>query len=369
MKVLELANYKSPCLWNFGRNLKEMGKEFREEGDTVVYCFPEYREWWEEFRKEGLEVVEVNMERIWEGVEKVKKIVEEKGIDIIHTHFGKEVQLISMLVRMFSSLRVKIVWHWRNPIKSDITSEGRVKKFISKWGYRSGGNFLVDLHLVVSYEIERLLKEKGIKKVKTIHNPVDVEWYSKKVNLPTIYPYNTGLPIVLNVSNFRPQKDHFTFLKAISMIIKENSKPRFVLIGEGELKGKVKQYAYSLGISSHVTFLPVQCDIRSFLFGADFCVLTTHYEGLPNIICEAFAMGKPFIATKVGGVEEIIKDEENGFLVEKGDVKGLKERMNFLLQNKEMRKKMGEKGKKLVEEEFNLKKWIKRIRKEFKGLN
>ena len=96
-----------------------------------------------------------------------------------------------------------------------------------------------------------------------------------------------------------------------------------------------------------------QNEIPYWLSASDIFVFPTYNEGLPNAIMEAMACGLPVVATEVGGIPEVVKDGENGILIDKKDVKSIVHSLEKLIENKSMCKKMGEHGRITIEEKFS----------------
>ena len=100
--------------------------------------------------------------------------------------------------------------------------------------------------------------------------------------------------------------------------------------------------------------------IPDFLSASDILVLPSYNEGLPNVVLEAMACSRPVVATKVGGIPEVVKDGETGFLVNKEDVNSLIKAIDKLLSNEKLCIEMGLSGRKIIEEKFT---WEKNAKK------
>jgi len=153
-----------------------------------------------------------------------------------------------------------------------------------------------------------------------------------------------------------PRKDVETLLKALPYVIKE-CPVKCIIPGMGNLERFVKM-TWELGITDSVLFLRyINEKMKKLLFSS--CNVYVHapiLEGFPIAVLEAMASGKPIVATNVGGIPELVKDGENGFLVEKGDFRKLAEKLIYLLQHEEESQLIGEKNRKLIRESFNWRK-------------
>ncbi|MDD5503912.1 MAG: glycosyltransferase family 4 protein [Candidatus Omnitrophica bacterium] len=125
------------------------------------------------------------------------------------------------------------------------------------------------------------------------------------------------------IACFKPQKAPMDFIKVVKLVTDKNKAVEFISAGDGLLRPLASEQASRLGVDGYIKFLGWQEDIADILSRVDMLLLTSRWEGLPVVILEAFAAGKPVIATKAGGIPEIISNGVNGFLEEKGDCLGL----------------------------------------------
>ncbi len=128
-----------------------------------------------------------------------------------------------------------------------------------------------------------------------------------------------------------------------------------LLVGDGELRTKTEELVGRFGLTERVRFLGERTDIVDILNASDFFVLSSDYEGLPISVLEAMAIGKPIIATAVGGVPELITHDVNGILVSPGNRHGLATAMVALAEAPDRAREMGERGRQIVENKFDIK--------------
>jgi glycosyltransferase involved in cell wall biosynthesis len=133
-------------------------------------------------------------------------------------------------------------------------------------------------------------------------------------------------------------------------VLKENRDAHFVLAGDGELRTEVEKRIQDHGIGEHFTLLGWQTDMPEVYRNLDVVVLTSLWEGLPCVFSEAMAGDLPIVATNVDGAREAIVHGDNGFLHEPHDVEGMAVSVLKLLQDPELRKTMGARGKSRVME-------------------
>ena len=123
-----------------------------------------------------------------------------------------------------------------------------------------------------------------------------------------------------------------------------------VIIGEGQEKETLKSLTLQLGLSDYVRFLGnvPPSYIPGELANTDVFVLTSFSEGRPNVVLEAMAAGVPVIASNIDGVNELIQDDETGLLFDPGDVECLAIQMERLINDHEMRARLGEAGRNYI---------------------
>lgn len=154
------------------------------------------------------------------------------------------------------------------------------------------------------------------------------------------------------IAEFRPDKDFKTFILAARHLL---GKPNvtFVAVGDGETLAAMEELASDTG--ERIQFLGRQKDIEKIVSGFSVGVLATFTEGISNSIMEYMVMAKPVVATNCGGSRELVLDGETGFLVPVGDAEALADRIAYLLDNPDAARRMGQAGKKHIEDNFSLK--------------
>lgn len=167
-------------------------------------------------------------------------------------------------------------------------------------------------------------------------------------------------PTVLIVASLTPKKDHSTFLSAAASVNRLAPEARFIVVGDGPLRGELGRLTEELGIASSVEFRGETSDIASTLDEADVCVLTSLKEGCSNFILESMLAGKPVVATDAGGNRELIESGVTGYIVPIGDVRGVASRIAGLLSNPTLRLSMGAKGRERATTEFSIERMVER---------
>ncbi len=164
-------------------------------------------------------------------------------------------------------------------------------------------------------------------------------------------PGRTPVRMVM-VARFGAQKDHSTLLRALAHL--QAHTWELDLIGDGPGRGDTEALAARLGLTGRVRFLGQRTDVDQLLAQAQVSLLVTNWEGLPLSILEAMRAGLPVVASSVGGIGESVCDQETGYLVPRGDVERLRDRIERLLASPALRTRMGENGRTRFEQDFTL---------------
>ncbi|MBI1923530.1 glycosyltransferase [Candidatus Poribacteria bacterium] len=201
-----------------------------------------------------------------------------------------------------------------------------------------------------------------LEKIKPIINGVDTQKFSvfsNKERLKNTLGKSPDDVVIGTVGRLVPVKDYSTFLKALQILLKAGKEFHAIFVGDGPLNGELQCLANELRLSKNVTFLGNRHDIPDLLNTMDIFVLTSLHEGISNTILEAMACGLPVVATNVGGTPEIVEDGKTGILVSVQNPDELAGVIEILIENKELRGKMGKQGRRRVEENFSLERMVK----------
>ncbi|MBA7507586.1 N-acetyl-alpha-D-glucosaminyl L-malate synthase [subsurface metagenome] len=192
------------------------------------------------------------------------------------------------------------------------------------------------------------------REVSVIPNGIDLDRF-QDLNPRTIregLKVNSDERLILFVGGLKPTKGLEYLIQAMSSISQSEMKMKLLLVGQGEERDRLEQLAKNLGLSSYVKFVgevPYK-EVPEYMAASDVFVLPSLSEGFPNVILEAMASGMPIVATRVGGLAEIIKDGDNGFLVEPGNPQQLAEKVLLILKDKELRERISRNNKEAAKE-------------------
>ena len=215
----------------------------------------------------------------------------------------------------------------------------------------------MDRYIAVSYKQAEHLKGAVISgnKVNVVHNGVRVEDFCHRADgnlLKSILRNNEEKSLVLTVARMDKLKGHRYLIEAATMV----PKAKFLLAGDGPERSELENLSRDFNIRDRVIFLGHRNDIPALLNACDLFVLPSLLEGLSLSVMEAMAASIPVIATDIDGMNEIITNGENGFLVPPADARALAEKINLVLSNPSIAQITTLRGKKKVHNEYSAKK-------------
>ncbi len=180
--------------------------------------------------------------------------------------------------------------------------------------------------------------------------PTSMDRSSKKMSLNV--PLN--VPLVGNVGRLTEQKGQIYLLEAMALILAQNIKAHFLIVGDGELADPLKKRAQDLGISDRVLFTGSRTDVEEILACMDLFVSASLWEGLPTAIMESMASGIPIVATDIPGTRDLIQDRQNGWLVPPGDAEALARTILSALEEAKSRREFADRAQRDVQQ-FSIK--------------
>jgi len=250
-----------------------------------------------------------------------------KKYDIVHVHLFPS-QYWVVLAKIISFSKVKLVFTEHNT--SNRRLENKLYRMLDRFIYR--GYTIV---VCITQEIKEILvKHTGLNKLtfKVIENGVNLKTIKEATSLPK-NKINAKISqtdiLLIQVAGFREQKDQLALIEALQFLPKE---VKLILVGDGILKKACENLVNALQLNDRVLFLGLRMDVPQLLKTADIIVLSSKYEGLSLSSMEGMASGRPFVASNVAGLRDVVKDA--GVLFEQGNAKDLAEKITKLINDK-----------------------------------
>ena len=221
------------------------------------------------------------------------------------------------------------------------------------WNFKQPISKLVFQHAdalaAYSEDMKKEMQKISDREIIVITNGVDLQSFENLTREKTRsdLQINKNQQILTFVGTLRPVKGVKYLIQAMDILIKKRADLRLILVGDGPDRKALGKMTEDLGLNNYVTFIgkvPHE-KVPEFMTASDIFVLPSLSEGFGSVNLEAFAAGVPIVATKVGGLPEIIKEGENGFLVAPKNPEQLAEKILLLLGNSELRNKISENNK------------------------
>lgn len=218
-----------------------------------------------------------------------------------------------------------------------------------------GGLFgLCDVVVCNSHAASKALIDQGLSSSKVVVIPNGVS-DSAFARVEPALPRSSDILRVGMIARMNDRsKNHVAFLRVAAQLVANVSNVEFLLVGDGPLRPSLERMAKDLGLSSRTRFLGTREDIPAVLAAMDVLVLPSLSESLPNVIIESMAAGVPVVATSVGGIPELVREGETGFLMPPDDDNGFVAALEHLLKCPGLRADFGERGRKLALVNYSL---------------
>jgi glycosyltransferase involved in cell wall biosynthesis len=293
----------------------------------------------------------------------------KSNIRIIHTHKYKDTILAAPAAKLCGIPHVvRTVHGLREPFEGLQAFKMNCYEAIERTVHR----YCVDSIIGVSSQIERKYKAEGeVSRVTCIRNGIDLEgksvqtdrWRTRKE-----LGIDSGTCLIGTVGRLTPVKGIAYLLQAARILLRQGVNVKVLVVGDGNIRLDLMTQTHDLGITQSVVFLGHREDTDALLLALDIFVLPSLSEGIPMALLEAMAACRAVVASRVGGIPEIVDDGIEGFLVEPMDVNSLAERCRLLIESPDVAKKMGEQGRKRVERDFSATAMADRVASVYKEL-
>lgn len=227
-------------------------------------------------------------------------------------------------------------------------TEGRSpwRRYLLALGERLAAKFTTKCICVSEHDRDLTLQFKVARpdQLVVIHNGIDPQPFLKAEGSGVREEFRLdSVPIITLVGRLVPQKDPLTLLKACLLL---EQRFKVFLVGDGVLRAQVERFLNSEPELKESVILTGQREnVAEILAASDIFVLSSRWEGLPRAVIEAMMAGLPVVATRVGGVSELVEDGVTGFLAPRGEPKALAQELQKLLDDESLRQRMGQAGR------------------------
>ena len=326
-----------------------------------------------EFKELGVPLYHVPKEKRidFDAMKKLAELIGDRDIHVVNAHH--------FLSFVYSFYGAKI----KNKAKLIYTEHSEAEVRSIPWKWRALGKYMLgrtDCLVGINEKItEALLKtfEPTNTTVKTIKNGVDLDAFRdiiEKDSLKKELGLTSNEILIGIVANFRKNKNHLFLLKAFRELLGFHGNIKLFLVGQGfghdpeNSEGEIRHYIASNQMEERVVLVGYRPDVSALLGAMDIFCLTSYKEGLPIAMIEAMASSLPIVGTDAEGIRDVIRHRENGFLVEIDNVKALTTAIGSLIEDENLRRKMGQRSRELATENYSLRECLGQYQTLFKSL-
>lgn len=286
-------------------------------------------------------------------------VAEAYGLDLLHVHYAIPHSISAMLARQMMSRRAKRLPFVTTLHGTDITLVGMDPSYfgITRFSIDESDGVTAISEDLRRQTVEVFAPEKDIR---VIHNFVNCDIYKPAPDHPGASQYaRPGEKLLIHLSNFRPVKRVLDCIRVLAEVRKQ-ANARLLMVGDGPDRGPAEHLAGTLGVKDYVDFLGKQNHVERLIPLAHAILMPSEMESFGLAALEAMACGVPAIATRVGGVPELITDGVDGFLEAVGDTTSLAARAVQLLTDSRLHDQMAAAARHTATSRFCAEKLIQR---------
>lgn len=301
--------------------------------------------------------VKVFPEQRWSGSKLFRELLREfksGHFEIVHTHKYKDTILAAPAAKVAGVPHVvRTVHGLREPFQGLQSLRMNVYELIEHRVHKH----CVDAIIAVSSQIEDKLKqERAVGKIVCVKNGLDLDAFPSQIDRSrkrAEIGVAADACLIGAVGRLTPVKGLEYLLRAARILLSRQCRVQVAIVGDGSLREALEQQARDLGIVESIVFLGHREDTQELMFALDIFALPSLSEGIPMALLEAMAAGRAVVASRVGGIPEVIHDGVEGFLVEPKDVQGFAGKCLQLIEAPDLANEVGLAARKRVEQRFS----------------
>lgn len=299
------------------------------------------------------------------------RVIRRHGVDLVHTHmpsgnfYGRVAARLARGTGLVTTLHYidREALPFLTPVVQRLLFDGDIRMAA-----------MCDRIVATSEHLRQALVGRGMSggKIVTILNGVNLDTLPANGRpsdgLRKELGIAPGLPVVGIVGRLVPVKNHALFLRAARAVLDRGTRAVFVLVGDGPLREPLRRLCRDLGLDEHVVFAGFRSDVMALLPLFDVCMLTSNSETSAYGVSEPMAVGRPVVATAVGGVTELVEDRVDGWLCPPGDAGALADGVCALLADPAAAERMGQRAARTVRERLSLRGQVERLEEVYRAV-
>ena len=340
-----------------GQQLLYLVKGLKErEHTSSVICQPE-SPLEDAVRKAEIDAIPIKMRSEIDilAARKIGGFLRRGKYDILHAHTA-HAHSIGLLALIFGNVKAMAVSR-----RVDFPIRSRLK-------YNS-----FDVHYIaVSDAVKRVMADGGIspQKMDVVRSCIDLDKLDNAVISDVRAEFGIGKNTIIigNIAHMADHKGQIYLIRAANIIKNKYQNIKFIIVGDGELRSRLELETHKLGLNDILIFTGFRKDVISVLASFDIFAFPSHLEGLGTSLLDAMAMRKPIVSTTAGGIPEVIENGINGILAPPKNHELFAKALIHLIEDRELRLKFGDAGRKIVEERFTVDKMVEGTLKVYQRL-
>jgi glycosyltransferase involved in cell wall biosynthesis len=304
---------------------------------------------------EGLDLIpiaprtEMDLTAAW----RLSRVIRRLGPDIIHAHDAHGVAMAALALSMGAASAIRSGTRAPTLVASRRVDFHLRGNSLSRWKQRQ-----VDCFIAASEAIRQMLINDGVpaSRTMTVHEGIDVEHVvaAPPVDVHEAFWLPHHAPVVGNVAALVPHKGQRYLIDAAHLVVREIPDARFVILGEGELREGLERQVRDHHLEKHVLLPGFRTDVLGCIKSFDVFAMSSVTEGLGTSLLDAMACSRAIVATRAGGIPEVVEDGVTGRLVAPRDAGELAHALVALLKSESLRTRMGDAGFARVSERFTV---------------
>lgn len=275
--------------------------------------------------------------------------------DIIHTHKYKDNILGAIAARFAGHAQVVRTIHG---LIEPFVGLAYLRMILYEWVDWTTNICMVNKVIAVSSDILTSMRRRyPATKLACIQNGIDLrnvlvkkdKWEVRRL----LGLSQEGGVLIGTVGRLTSVKGHVVLVQAAAILLNEGHEVKLLIVGDGPLRKHLNELVVRMGIEKHVIFAGHRDHVYDLIHAMDIFVLPSLHEGIPMVLLEALALERPVIASRVGGIPEVIEDKESGLLVTPGSVQELAQSLSTLVHDTSFAVALGKGGRRRVEKHFD----------------
>lgn len=348
LAVIEASSVTGPA-----KNLLEFARLARDAGaETTLATFTRgtpANAFVDAARRSGITVEVISERGPYDSstLSALTNLMERLQPDILQTHAVKS-HFLARRARLFQ----RAPWVAFHHGYTWPTLRARLYNHLDRWSLRSAYRVLT---VCVPFREELAARGVDPKKIEIVHNAIPPDWgrSAREPEASRALRAQLGIgpdrKVVLIVGRLSREKDHLTLLDAVHRL-RPSVAPHLIIVGEGPERPRIEAQIRSLNLTGAVTLTGQRDSAEPYYGIADVAVLSSLSEGSPNALLEAMAAGVPTVATRVGGIPELVTDHESALLVEPGDSSAMNHALLQVLGDGTLAQRLVERSHELIHE-------------------